>query len=286
MDRTGRMIDTTHDAGYLECKNLRNRREVDYYADYINEYPTIQQGMVPVMPSDYQMYEYEYESDNSTQLEARSRVPTSPGESNDEIDTLCEENPKECAKRHLNLMGFSLPFFTGMQRGSSKTRTGRVEHATFQCSSGKNAAKALKTSADGVECGTETASRIINGAKVAAKELPWMISIRDYLGFPFCGGTILTPEYSITAAHCREFRRLKEYKITTGHLEREYRVAKREEGFQESQLADFISHPKWDETEIYMDVALLKMAKPFKYTEYVKVSLLQSCIPFNTLLSL
>ena len=139
-----------------------------------------------------------------------------------------------------------------MKRGSSKTRSGKVEHATFQCSSGKNAAKALKTSAGGIECGTETASRIINGAKVAAKariyelmqnqlvtsiaskidkdsiiafenpveELPWMISIRDYLGFPFCGGTILTPEYSITAAHCREFRRLKEYKITTGHLER------------------------------------------------------------------
>ena len=58
------------------------------------------------MPSDYQMYEYEYESNNSTQLEARSRVPTSPGEINDEIDTLCEENPKECAKKHLNLMGF------------------------------------------------------------------------------------------------------------------------------------------------------------------------------------
>jgi len=58
------------------------------------------------MPSDYPMYEYEYESNNSTQLEARSRVPTSPGESNDEIDTLCEENPKECAKKHLNLMGF------------------------------------------------------------------------------------------------------------------------------------------------------------------------------------
>ena len=59
------------------------------------------------MPDDYEMYEYEYEStNNGTQLEARSRVPTSPGESNDEIDTLCEENPKECAKKHLNLMGF------------------------------------------------------------------------------------------------------------------------------------------------------------------------------------
>ena len=63
----------------------------------------------------------------------------------------------------------SLPFFTGMQRGSSKTRSGKVEHATFQCTDGKHAAKALKTNAGGIECGTETASRIINGAKVAAK---------------------------------------------------------------------------------------------------------------------
>ena len=57
-----------------------------------------------------------------------------------------------------------------MKRGSSKTSSGKVEHATFQCTEGgKNAAKSLKTSAGGVECGTETASRIINGAKVAAK---------------------------------------------------------------------------------------------------------------------
>ena len=57
-----------------------------------------------------------------------------------------------------------------MQRGSSKTRSGKVEHATFQCTDGgKHAAKAVKTSVAGIECGTETASRIINGAKVAAK---------------------------------------------------------------------------------------------------------------------
>ena len=58
------------------------------------------------MPDDYEMYEYEYDTNNRTQLQARSRVPTSPGERNDEIDALCEENPKECAKKHLNLMGF------------------------------------------------------------------------------------------------------------------------------------------------------------------------------------
>ena len=72
--------------------------------------------MVPVMPSDYQMYEYEYESSNGTQLEARSRVPTSPGESNDEIDSLCEENPKECAKKHLNLMGFRQKLNNNLQK--------------------------------------------------------------------------------------------------------------------------------------------------------------------------
>ena len=55
---------------------------------------------------EYEMYEYEYGPNNGTKLEARSLVPVSPGESNDEIDALCEENPKECAKKHLNLMGF------------------------------------------------------------------------------------------------------------------------------------------------------------------------------------
>ena len=56
-----------------------------------------------------------------------------------------------------------------MQRGVGKTRTGKVEHQTFQCTNGKNAPKATKMNKDGIQCGTETASRIINGAKVAAK---------------------------------------------------------------------------------------------------------------------
>ena len=78
------------------------------------------------MPDDYEMYEYEYEStNNGTKLEARSRVPTSPGESNDEIDTLCEENPKECAKKHLNLMGFRQKLLNrlGKLRQNSKKLT-------------------------------------------------------------------------------------------------------------------------------------------------------------------
>ena len=58
------------------------------------------------MQDDYEMYEYEYGSNNGTLIQARSLLPVNPGESNDEIDVFCEENPKECAKKHLNLMGF------------------------------------------------------------------------------------------------------------------------------------------------------------------------------------
>merc|ERR1719427_63446 len=90
MDMSGRVIDTTHDAGYLECKNLRKRREADneYNYDYnYEETPSIQRGMVPIMPDDGDEYEY---------VEARSNVPISPGETADELDLICSEDPKQC----------------------------------------------------------------------------------------------------------------------------------------------------------------------------------------------
>ena len=91
-----------------------------------------------------------------------------------------------------------------MQRGSSKTRSGKVEHATFQCSSGKNAAKALKTSATGIECGTETASRIINGAKVAAKARIYEIMQNQFftnIGFEIDKDSIMA--FAHQKSHCR-----------------------------------------------------------------------------------
>ena len=96
-----------------------------------------------------------------------------------------------------------------------------------------------------------------------------MISIRDNDGFAFCGGTIITPEYSVTAAHCKEFTNLRYYMITSGHTQRSYRRSKGEVGFQESKLSKFENHPKYDGVELVNDFAVLQMATPFKLTDYV-----------------
>lgn len=111
--------------------------------------------------------------------------------------------------------------------------------------------------------------KVVNGVVVNAGELPWMISIRDNDGFAFCGGTIITPEYSVTAAHCKEFTNLRYYMITSGHTQRSYRRSKSEVGFQESKLSKFENHPKYDGVELVNDFAVLQMATPFKLTDYV-----------------
>ena len=97
-----------------------------------------------------------------------------------------------------------------------------------------------------------------------------MVSIRDNDGFAFCGATLLTPYYAVTAAHCKEFAKLKYYKVTAGHMQRYYRQSMEEKGFQERKLVMFENHPRYDSLELANDLAMLKVDRPFQFTDYVK----------------
>ncbi len=52
--------------------------------------------------------------------------------------------------------------------------------------------------------------KIIDGTEAPVNAFPWIISLQ-YRGNHFCGGSLLTHEYVVTAAHCMDFGNVKNF---------------------------------------------------------------------------
>jgi secreted trypsin-like serine protease len=52
--------------------------------------------------------------------------------------------------------------------------------------------------------------KIIDGTEAPVNAFPWIASIQ-YEGNHFCGGSLLTEDIVITAAHCMDFGNLKNF---------------------------------------------------------------------------
>ena len=47
-------------------------------------------------------------------------------------------------------------------------------------------------------------ARIVNGVEAVRGITPWMVSLQTSYGFHFCGGSLISPNEVLTAAHCVE----------------------------------------------------------------------------------
>jgi len=122
-------------------------------------------------------------------------------------------------------------------------------------------------------CGDRPKTRIVGGTKASAGDWPWQAMLMRG-SFGFCGGTLVAPQWVVTASHC-----VDKYKNQPSRL-RVRMGAHRKRG-KDSHAQDF-SIDKIIMHELYKkpvglshDIALLKLRKPATLNRYVGLA----CLP-------
>ncbi|KAM4846178.1 ovochymase-2 [Thomomys bottae] len=109
-------------------------------------------------------------------------------------------------------------------------------------------------------------SRIVGGSQVEKGSYPWQVSLKQRHKH-ICGGTIISPQWVVTAAHCIAHRNIAStLNVTAG----EYDLNQTDPGEQTLAIAATFIHPQFSTRKpMEYDIALLKMAGTFQFGQFV-----------------
>ncbi|XP_058591815.1 plasminogen [Neofelis nebulosa] len=108
--------------------------------------------------------------------------------------------------------------------------------------------------------------RVVGGCVANPHSWPWQVSLRTRFGKHFCGGTLIAPEWVLTAAHCLErSSRPAAYKVILGA----HREINLETDIQDIEVSKLFLEPT------RADIALLKLSRSAIITSKV----IPACLP-------
>ncbi|CAO2582722.1 Ovch2 [Lemmus lemmus] len=110
-------------------------------------------------------------------------------------------------------------------------------------------------------------SRIVGGSQVEKGSFPWQVSLKQKQKH-VCGGTIISAQWVITAAHCMANRNIA---LTLNVTAGEHNLSHVEPGEQTLAIETIIIHPQFSiRKPMNYDIALLKMAGTFQFGQSVR----------------
>merc|ERR1711988_1547107 len=122
------------------------------------------------------------------------------------------------------------------------------------------------------ECGIEgppAKDKIVGGFEAQENQWPWQVALFIDNAW-FCGGSIISENYIMTAAHCADGASY--FDIMAGaHNVR----ASSEPHRVEITSYNGWTHPGWDSNTLSNDIALIELPSPLSFNDYIK----PSCMP-------
>ncbi|XP_009502895.2 transmembrane protease serine 2 isoform X1 [Phalacrocorax carbo] len=122
-----------------------------------------------------------------------------------------------------------------------------------------------------IECGLSTRranmmNRIVGGSEAMLGQWPWQVSLHVQ-GAHVCGGSIITHQWIVTAAHCVEgqFSDPRSWRVYAGILNQNEMLSK-----HAYRVKQIISHPDYDTDSKDNDVALMKLETLLSFTDTVQ----------------
>ncbi|XP_015436876.1 PREDICTED: venom serine protease 34-like [Dufourea novaeangliae] len=126
------------------------------------------------------------------------------------------------------------------------------------------------------ECGRRNPSRIVGGTATGINEFPMMAGLVDIKSRePFCGGTIISNQYILTAGHCIANRNVSELVVLVG--DHDYTTGADTNASKVFLVRQKIVHPNYVFGGQQNDIGILEIAGWITYNNQVG----PVCLPFQ-----